>query len=63
MVLCYSRMMYVEFTVSQTMEHFLGCHLNAFEFFAACQRRRESRPIGGAKSYQRRGVVSVCGGV
>jgi len=33
MVLCYSRMMYVEFTVSQTMEHFLGCHQNAFEFF------------------------------
>ena len=28
-------MLYVEFTVSQTMEHFLGCHLNAFEFFAA----------------------------
>ena len=35
MVLCYSRMMYVEFTVSQTLEHFLGCHLNAFEFFDA----------------------------
>ena len=35
MVLCYSRMMYVEFTVSQTLEHFLGCHLNAFEFFNA----------------------------
>ncbi len=33
MVLCYSRMMYVEFTVSQTMEHFLGCHVNAFTFF------------------------------
>lgn len=30
MVFCYSRMMYVEFTVSQTMEHFLGCHQNAF---------------------------------
>jgi hypothetical protein len=30
MVLCYSRMMYVEFTVSQTMEHFLTCHQNAF---------------------------------
>ena len=30
MVLCYSRMMYVEFTVSQTMEHFLSCHQNAF---------------------------------
>jgi hypothetical protein len=33
MVLCYSRLMYVEFTVSQTMEHFLGCHLRAFEYF------------------------------
>jgi transposase len=30
MVLCYSRLMYVEFTVSQTMEHFLGCHQHAF---------------------------------
>ena len=30
MVLCYSRMMYVEFTVSQSMEHFLACHQNAF---------------------------------
>jgi transposase len=33
MVLCYSRLMYVEFTVCQTMEHFLGCHQNAFEYF------------------------------
>ena len=31
MVLCHSRMMYVEFTVSQTMEHFLTCHQNAFD--------------------------------
>ena len=31
MVLCYSRLMYVEFTVSQTMEHFLACHQHAFE--------------------------------
>jgi hypothetical protein len=30
MVFCYSRQMYVEFTVSQTMEHFLACHQNAF---------------------------------
>jgi transposase len=30
MVLCYSRMMYVEFTTSQTMEHFLAGHQNAF---------------------------------
>jgi transposase len=33
MVLCYSRLMYVEFTVSQTMEHFLVCHQHAFEAF------------------------------
>lgn len=30
MVLCYSRLMYLEFTLAQTMEHFLGCHENAF---------------------------------
>ena len=35
MVLCYSRMMYLEFTVSQTMEHFLACHQNAFDAFGA----------------------------
>jgi transposase len=33
MVLCYSRLLYVEFTVSQTMEHFLACHQHAFEAF------------------------------
>jgi transposase len=37
-VLCYSRMMYVEFTVSQSMEHFLSCHQNAFEFFGFVPR-------------------------
>ncbi|WP_343074971.1 DDE-type integrase/transposase/recombinase [sulfur-oxidizing endosymbiont of Gigantopelta aegis] len=35
MVLCHSRMMYVEFTLSQSMEHFLACHQHAFEFFGA----------------------------
>ena len=33
MVLCYSRLMYVEFTVAQTMEHFLACHEHAFAAF------------------------------
>jgi len=33
MVLAYSRQMYVEFTVSQTMEHFLSCHKHAFLAF------------------------------
>ena len=39
MVLCYSRRMYVEFTVSQTMEHFLACHQHAFEKFEGAHRR------------------------
>jgi transposase len=39
MVLCYSRQMYVEFTVSQTMEHFLACHQHAFEFFGSVPRK------------------------
>jgi transposase len=39
MVLCYSRMIYVEFTVSQTMEHFLACHQHAFEFFGGIPKK------------------------
>ena len=39
MVLCYSRLMYVEFTVSQTMEHFLACHEHAFAAFHGCPAR------------------------
>ncbi|MGW8303694.1 MAG: IS21 family transposase [Desulfobacterales bacterium] len=39
MVLCHSRMMYVEFTVLQTMEHWLGCHQNAFEYFGAVPQK------------------------
>jgi len=38
MVLCYSRMMYVEFTVLQTMEHFLACHQNAFRQLGVPQK-------------------------
>ena len=33
MVLCHSRMAYVEFTCGECLEHFLACHQNAFEFF------------------------------
>ncbi len=33
MVLCYSRLMYVEFTLSEGMEQFLTCHRHALEFF------------------------------
>jgi transposase len=33
MVLCYSRMCYVEFSLGEATEHFLQAHQNAFEFF------------------------------
>ena len=39
MVLCYSRMLYVEFTVSQSLEHFLACHQNAFDFFGSVPKK------------------------
>jgi transposase len=39
MVLCYSRMMYLEFTVSQTMEHWLSCHQNAFDAFGSVPKK------------------------
>jgi transposase len=39
MVLCYSRLMYLEFTVSQKMEFFLACHENAFAAFGGCPSR------------------------
>jgi transposase len=33
MVLCYSRLSYVEFSRKEATEHFLQAHQNAFEFF------------------------------
>ena len=33
MVLCHSRMAYLEFTCGECLEHFLSCHQNALEFF------------------------------
>ena len=39
MVLCYSRMMYLEFTLSEAMEQFLSCHRHALEFFGGSVRK------------------------
>jgi transposase len=39
MVLSYSRMIYVEFTLSQCLEDFLQCHVNAFRFFGGVPRK------------------------
>lgn len=55
MVLCYSRRMFVEFTLAQTQEHFLACHQHAFEYFGGvttevmvdnCKTAVLSHPLG-----------------
>lgn len=54
-VLCYSRLMYLEFTLGQSQEHFLGCHQRAFAFFKGvpesvmvdnCKTAVLSHPLG-----------------
>jgi transposase len=56
MVLCWSRRMYVEFTLCQKQEHWLACHRNAFEYFGQvaaevmCDNPKTavlSHPLGG----------------
>ncbi|HBA82686.1 MAG TPA: IS21 family transposase [Verrucomicrobia bacterium] len=39
MTLCYSRKMYVEFTLAETLEQFLACQQNAFRYFGGAPRR------------------------
>jgi len=63
MVLAHSRMMYVEFTLSEQMEYFLGCHVNAFAFFGGVPEKVMidnlksavlSHPRGGVPTYHPR---------
>lgn len=42
MVLAFSRQIFVEFTVSQTMEHFLSCHEHAFAAFGGVPSKSAS---------------------
>ena len=39
MVLCYSRKLYVEFTLLERQEQFLSCHQNAFRYFGGVPRK------------------------
>ena len=39
MTLCYSRLMYAEFILSERQEHFLSCIKNGFEFFQGVPKR------------------------
>ncbi|NJN00902.1 MAG: transposase [Aquincola sp.] len=56
MVLAYSRRLYVEFTLAQSMEHFLACHQQAFAYFGGvtaevmvdnCKTAVLAHPVGG----------------
>lgn len=57
MVLCYSRRMFVEFTLGQSQEQWLACHQHAFEAFGGlvpveimcdnCKTAVLSHPVGG----------------
>jgi len=62
-VLCHSRLLYVEFFLSQSMECFLAAHRHAFEFFGASTRRVMhdnlksavlERPVGEAPRFNPR---------
>lgn len=39
MVLAFSRKLYLEFTLAETLEHFLSCHQHAFEYFGGVVRQ------------------------
>ena len=39
MVLAFSRKLYLEFTLAETLEHFLSCHQHAFEYFDGVVRQ------------------------
>jgi transposase len=62
-VLCFSRMLYVEFTLGQRQEQFLACHANAFAFFQGvtarvmvdnCKTAVLSHPVGQAAVFNPR---------
>ena len=38
-VLAFCRKMYLEFTLAETLEHFLSCHQHAFEYFGGVARQ------------------------
>lgn len=58
-VLCYSRRMYLEFTVSQTMEFFLACHEHAFQTFGGVPARVMVDNLKSAVLHRLVGVAPV----
>ena len=58
MVLAFSRRMYVEFTVSQTMEHFLACHEHVFTAWGSVPSKImvDNLKLDGATGFHGAGV-------
>lgn len=68
-VLCYSRRLYLEFTLGQGQEHFLQCHENAFRFFGGvpenvmvdnCKTAVLSHPVGQPAQFNPRYLDFAC---
>ena len=59
MVLCYSRRMYLEFTVAQTSEFFLACHERAFATFGGVPKRLMIDNLKSAVLQRLAGVAPV----
>jgi transposase len=60
MVLCYSRMLYIEFTLLERQEQFLECHQNAFLRFGGVPRRVMIDNLKSAVLSHPRGMPAVC---
>lgn len=58
-VLCYSRLMYLEFTVLQTMEHFLSAQINAWRAFGGVTQRVMVDNLKSAVLHRRLGEPPV----
>jgi transposase len=59
MVRCYSRLRYLEFTLAQTMEQFLACHVNAFRAFQGVPKKLMVDHLKSAVLQRPRGELPV----
>lgn len=57
MVLCWSRLMYVEFTLSATLESFIRCHERAFSFFGGIPGELWYDNLGSAVAERKHKII------
>jgi hypothetical protein len=61
--ICYSRMMYIEFTLCQGIEQFTSCHRHALEFFGGSPARVSTDYLARHIIGYGRGSISACSSV